>query len=165
MAIVNRNQTRKVYSFKSAGSTKRSSDNTPVAKQQKPPIGIRTPLEISSSKGLFTMHTDVGKLIADNLRNLIQTNHGERLGFYDFGANLRPLVFNLGSEDADKVAIDRIAKAISKYMPFVSPENFQVFIDRFDNEEVAKVGIVITYTIPRINNDIRRLEVLSLIHI
>ena len=37
MAIVNRNQTRKVYSFKSAGSTKRSSDNTPVAKHQKPP--------------------------------------------------------------------------------------------------------------------------------
>ena len=80
--------------------------------------------------------------------------------FYDFGANLRPLVFNLGSEDADTVAISRISKAISKYMPFVSPENFQVFIDRFDNEEVAKVGIVITYTIPRINNDIRRLEVM-----
>jgi len=159
MAIVNRNQTHKVYSFKSAGSTDRSVE-TQADKNQKPPIGIRTPLQISDSKGIFSMHTDVGKLISDNLRNLIQTNHGERLGFYDFGANLRPLLFNLGSEDADTVAISRISKAIAKYMPFVSPENFQVFTDRFDNEEVAKVGIVITYTIPRINKNIRRLEVM-----
>ena len=159
MAIQNRLQTKKSYSFKGVGTTKRTSD-TKVEKPLKPPIGIRTPIMLSNSDGIFAMHRDIADQISDNLRNLILTNHGERLGFHDFGANIRPLVFDLGSDDADMVAIDRISKAVGKYLPFVSLEDFSVFIDRFDNEEVAKVGIVITYLIPAIDKNVRKLEVM-----
>tara|TARA_Y100000593_G_C4222258_1_gene292489 strand:+ start:221 stop:715 length:495 start_codon:yes stop_codon:yes gene_type:complete len=154
------NQTRKVYSFKSSGKTKSDIKaqitDTPI----KLPIGIRTPIQISRGNGLFEMHTDLARQISDNLRNLILTNHGERLGFYDFGANLRPLIFELGQEKADEQAIDRIRDTVSKYMPFVSLGGFQVFIDRFDNKEVAKVGIQITYTVPLIDQAIRTMEVM-----
>ena len=155
------NQTRKVYSFKGAGNNVADipeSVDTPV--RQKPPIGIKTPLELSIDNGLFTMHTDVAKQISDNLRNLVMTNHGERLGFYDFGANLRPLLFDLGSEDADLKAIENIKAAVNKYMPFVSLSNFQVFVDRNDNKSVAKVGIQITYKVPQIDTAVRSLEVM-----
>jgi hypothetical protein len=45
-------------------------------------------------------------------------------------------------------------------MPFVTLDNFQVLIDRFDNKEVAKVGIVITYLIPAVDKLTRKLEVI-----
>jgi phage baseplate assembly protein W len=155
------NQTRKTYSFKSAGNNFADVEQDEVVVvNQKPPIGIKTPMELSMNSGLFTMHTDISKQISDNLRNLIMTNHGERLGFYDFGADLRPLVFELGQEEADILAVERIKTAVSKYMPFVSLSNFQVFVDRLDNKEVAKVAVQVTYKIPRLDKLTRSLEVM-----
>ena len=159
MSLV-RNQTRKTYSFKSAGSQRDTSSSQVPSVARKPPIGIKTPLQLSQQEGLFEMHTDLSKQVSDNLRNLLLTNHGERLGFFDFGANLRPILFNLGSEDGDLEAINRIKKAVSKYMPFVSLQDFQTFVDRLDNKEVAKIGIQVTYTIPRISPAVRSLEIM-----
>lgn len=154
------NQTRKSYSFKSAGKSKAEIDaELPIA-PKKLPIGIKTPIQISRDTGLFEMHTDIAKQISDNLRNLILTNHGERLGFYDFGANLMPLVFELGTDEADQKAIDRINNTVRKYMPFVSLLGFQVFVDRVDNKQVGKVGIQITYNIPLIDQAVRSMEVM-----
>lgn len=154
------NQTRKVYSFKSSGKTKSELEQEEQESPTKLPIGIRTPIQLSRGTGLFEMHTDMGRQISDNLRNLILTNHGERLGFYDFGANLRPLVFDLGTDDGDAKAIDRIRNAVGKYMPFVTLQNFQVFIDRHDNKQLAKVGIQVTYGIPLLDQAVRSLEVM-----
>ncbi len=160
MSLV-RNQTRKTYSFKSAGIRRDNGATSAVPEvSKKPPIGIKTPLRLSQQEGLFEMHTDISKQISDNLRNLLLTNHGERLGFFDFGANLRPILFNLGSEDGDLEAINRIKKAVSKYMPFVSLQDFQTFVDRLDNKEVAKIGIQVTYSIPRISPAVRSLEIM-----
>tara|TARA_Y100001938_G_C8064472_1_gene419347 strand:- start:643 stop:1137 length:495 start_codon:yes stop_codon:yes gene_type:complete len=154
------NQTRKTYSFKSVGVQTKDPATT-IPRDQKLPIGIKTPIQLSTDAGgLFVMHKDIDKQLSDNLRNLILTNHGERLAFYDFGANLRDLVFDLGTDTADQEAIRRIKRATDKYMPFISLENFQVFVDREDNKQVAKVGIQITYTIPRLDKAVRSLEVM-----
>ena len=154
------NQTRKSYSFKSTGKTKATIEAQNTDTPKKLPIGIRTPIQVSRGSGIFEMHTDIARQISDNLRNLILTNHGERLGFYDFGANLGPLVFDLGTDEADTMAIDRIRDSVGKYMPFVSLQNFQVFIDRQDNQNVGKVGIQITYGIPLLDQAIRSMEVM-----
>tara|TARA_B100001287_G_C22617176_1_gene498226 strand:- start:367 stop:861 length:495 start_codon:yes stop_codon:yes gene_type:complete len=159
MSLV-RNQTRKVYSFKSSGKSKSELEKEVTDTPVKLPIGIKTPITISRGNGLFEMHTDLSRQISDNLRNLILTNHGERLGFYDFGANLGPLVFDLGTDQGDALAIDRIRESVRKYMPFVSLQNFQVFIDRHDNKTLAKVGIQITYGIPLLDTATRSLEVM-----
>ena len=39
-----------------------------------------------------------------NFRNMLMTNHGERLGRFDYGANLLPLAFELATEDGDEEA-------------------------------------------------------------
>jgi len=154
------NQTRKSYSFKSAGLKEEDQEEV-IPKAQKLPIGIATPIQLSrDAGGLLIMHKDIDKQLSDNLRNLLLTNHGERLGFYDFGANLRPLVFDLGTDTADSEAIRRIKSTTNKYMPFISLEGFQVFVDRHDNKDVAKVGIQITYRIPRLDTALRTLELM-----
>ena len=155
--MTNRNVTS--YSFKSVG-TKVSSTTEDDANQPKPPIGIKTPLELTRGNGLFKMHTELDKQVSDNFRNLIQTNHGERLGFYDYGANLGPILFDLGSEDGDTEAMRRISVATQKWMKFIQLDGMQIFVDRHDNQHTAKIGVRISYTVAAINDSLRIMELI-----
>ena len=150
---------RKVYSFKSVGELDANNRQNDQTVKVKLPIGIATPVSLGTNS-LHKMHTSQLKVISDNFRNMLMTNHGDRLGFYDFGANLEELTFELGSESADAEATRRIAKTTAKYMPFVSLDTFEPFIEKFDNQHTGKVGIRVTYTVPKISNDINAVEVL-----
>ena len=150
---------RKVYSFKSVGELDADNRQNDQTVKVKVPIGIATPVSLGTNS-LLKMHTSQLKVISDNFRNMLMTNHGDRLGFYDFGANLEELTFELGSESADAEATRRIAKTTAKYMPFVSLDTFEPFIEKFDNQHTGKVGIRVTYTVPKISNDMNAVEVL-----
>ena len=151
---------RKIYDFKSVGEL--DIDNKKqetLKKQQKPPIGIATPVRFGSNS-LLKMHTENIAVIRDNFRNMLMTNHGDRLGFYDFGANLAELTFELGAEEADAEATRRIAKTTAKFMPYINLDTFEPFVDRFDNETTAKVGVRVTFTVPALGNDPKCVEVI-----
>jgi phage baseplate assembly protein W len=151
---------RKVYNFRSVGELTRQVELREEAFIPPPqPIGIQTPMH-TGTKSLFHMSFDQGDQIADNLRNLIQTNHGERLGLYDFGANLQELVFEFHQDAYEQEAVRRINKAVNKYMPYVLLETFESYTDHKDNKEVAKVAIKITYKIPVISDTKRSLEIM-----
>lgn len=150
---------RKVYSFKSVGELESTNRLQEKEIRQKVPIGIATPVQLGSNS-LLNMHTERLKVIKDNFRNMILTNHGDRLGFYDFGANLEELTFELGSEDGDAEATRRIAKTTSKYMPYINLDTFEPFVEKFDNQHTGKVGIRVVYTVPAINIEKQGLEVL-----
>ena len=100
---------------------------------------------------MFKMSVDLEDQIRDNLRNLISTNHGERLMLNDFGANLKELAYDLTSEDVISEALSRISIAVSKYMPFVELENLEVDIVRSDDGDSVLNKIKITYSVPSIN--------------
>lgn len=158
MAVVT--GTRRVYSFKSVGENvedylkENKVDTTAV------PIGLATPLRFGDdSSGLFKMHFALKSQVSDNLRNLIQTNWGERLGLYDFGANLEELAFELGSESSDTEAMRRIKKTVAKYMPFVNLTAFESYTSKTDNEHIARVGLRIGYSVPSINVTNQMLDV------
>ena len=151
---------RKVYSFKSVGEKLTSSSTKETTRLERLPIGIKTPLQLNSDGGFFKMHFENSDQIADNLRNLILTNHGERLLHYDFGANLRSLTFNLGQEDFDNEAILRIKRAVNKYMPYVSLETFVSFVEKNTLDAIATVGIRITYKVEALNETTRVLEII-----
>jgi phage baseplate assembly protein W len=110
--------------------------------------------------GLLAMHRRLDDTIADNLRNLILTNKGERLFDYNFGSNVRELVFELGTEDGDAEAIRRIASAISTYMPFVNPDTFESFVEPQTTDHLARVGVSVTYTVAGYQDKPRKIEVL-----
>jgi len=82
------------YAFKNVGF-KSTDRRFKKITSQPVPIGIKTPLELSDGKSsLFRVHFQPRDQISDNLRNLVVTNFGERLGRYDFGANLGSLTFD-----------------------------------------------------------------------
>ena len=151
-------QDRKTYSFKSVGDL-----TTNVIEERysalPTPVGIKTPLELGNGTNIYKMHYSLQDQIKDNLRNLVLTNNGERLARPDFGANLLEMSLELGSEDADQKAMIRIKDAVGKYLPFVQLVGFATEVDHFDNKEVAKVDIFLTYTIPRISTKQHGLKV------
>ena len=78
-------------SFKNIGTTTTQLQVSRPAAQTFP-IGIKTPMEFGGNGNPYKMHTSVPDQINDNLRNMILTNRGERLGKYDYGANLRQIL-------------------------------------------------------------------------
>jgi phage baseplate assembly protein W len=144
-------QDRKTYSFKSVGDL---TENLAEAQYNAlpTPVGIMTPLQMGNGTNIYKMHYSLQDQIRDNLRNLVLTNKGERLGRPDFGANLLELVMELGDESGDQKAMIRIKDSVSKYLPFVNLVGFATETDHFDNKEVAKIVLFLTYTIPRISN-------------
>ena len=149
----------KVYSFKSVGEDKMSSIQRTAQQIKRPPIGIKTPMQISDSdEELFKMHYNIEDNIADNLKNLILTNHGERLFDYNFGANLKELAFELGNEETDNEAIKRIQEAVSIYLPYVSLNTFEPIQLGSLDTGIARITVRISYTIPAINSKERYIE-------
>ena len=146
--------------FKSVG-IKNNDKSLETIKNEKS-LGFKTPLRFGTNS-IFSMHTSLVDQIQDNLKNLILTNHGERLSRYDFGANLHPLCFEFSADDFDVQATTRIKTAVAKYMPFISLESFQTFIDRNNNEHIGKIRIRITYDIPLLSIRNKAIEVVLFI--
>lgn len=150
------------YNFKSVGKTQQQK-TAEILQRQETPISIKTPLQINySPKGeIFVTHYRLIDSIKDNLRNLILTNWGERLGLYNFGANLRPILSELVSdEDFDSQAISRISDAVNRWMPYVSLENYVSTINHDKNGgSIAHINMKITYSIPALNVSTGFLEV------
>jgi phage baseplate assembly protein W len=146
------------YNFKSSGKTAvKRKDEIPAFSRN--PVGIKTPLKLDD-KNLFAMHYDNADQVHDNLRNLLLTNWGERLGFYYFGANLRDLTSELSSIDSfDNEAIQRIRDAVSAWMPFVSLKDFSSRFDREENKNIGILKITITYNVPQLRVENRALQI------
>lgn len=85
-------------------------------------INLQLPLR-KSSKGAFATNVETVRAIADDLRLLILTNHGERVIHGDFGANLRKVIFELQGAQLRQVTKDLINAAVEKWMPFVILNN------------------------------------------
>jgi len=79
-----------------------------------------TPLKLSTNKSdLFVMNTDLGDAIADNLKNLLLTNRGERIMEPDFGANLKSILTEFGTSGFEGEVMARIKTSVAKYLPYV----------------------------------------------
>ena len=140
---------RKIYDFAGVGQTLEEQAESSIVSQKDQPIGVATPVRLSRVNGsVLEMHKDMSLQIKDNLRNLIATNHGDRLMLYDFGANLLPLAYELGTESADSAAISRITRAVGKYMPYVTLNTFEPIRQPGPDGKVAKVGVRISFSVP-----------------
>lgn len=147
------------YSFKASGKTQEQV-LVETLQRSSVPIGIVTPMRPGVTEGAFAMHFSLANAVHDNLRNLILTNHGERLGLYDFGANLRSLTTEFVNQDNfDGAAVERIRTAVARWMPYVELEDYVTIVDRNDNRETAIITMTITYNIPALGVKKRALQV------
>jgi len=138
------------FSFRSVGKTLETTLQDARAVEPTPTMyGVKTPLR-PGIKNVFDVTYSLKDQIADNLRNLLLTNHGERVGLYDYGANLRPVLTEFVSlDDFDSTAIERIKKAVDKWMPYINLNDFTSKVDRTKNNgKIAAISLMITYDVP-----------------
>ena len=154
----------KKYDFSSVGELDESArlrEERNQLNRNQIPIGIKVPLELGEDNdGLLKMFYSMEETASNNFQNMLMTNHGERVGLYDFGANLHELAFELGTERGDEEAIRRIRRTTKKYMPFVELLTFEPLIINEDNEHIGKVGVRVGYKIGAISNKERLVEVI-----
>ena len=140
---------RKVYDFASVGESEQEQNDRIADMRADIPIGIVTPVRLShTNASFFEMNIDLKKQIRDNFRNMIATNHGERLMLNDFGGNLAELAFELGTESIDTEAMKRISKTTAKYMPFLSLDSFEPIKEKSLDGSLARVGVIVTFSAP-----------------
>ena len=159
-----------MFNFKSSGkkiTNPRFKTSTEDLEKQIIPIGIKTPLEIGNDKSeLFKMHIDPLEQLADNLRNLVQTNHGERLGRFDFGCNLKAILFERNStveSDYERVAIENIENQVKKFLPVIVINSIDINplskLDNLDKTSLAKVIIKINFAVPLLRRMDNHIEI------
>jgi len=147
-------------SFKSVGDL---ADNPRSVQPVQPqPVGISTPVNYSSKiGGPFAMSNVVLDQMIDNFRNMLLVNHGERLPFYDFGANLRALMTERLSLSAyDEQAMLLVKSTTEKYMPFISLSSFETQILNTDQNGISKIKIKINFSIPKLSTSVKTVEII-----
>jgi phage baseplate assembly protein W len=114
------------------------------------PFGVKTPLSLAPGT-VFLMNYTLAEQIADNLKNVVSTNFGERVGLAQFGANLMELLSEFVSiDDFNTQAMARIKTAAKKWMPYVELKGYEAFPE-FENGIFKKrVKLLITYRVPTI---------------
>tara|TARA_A100001015_G_scaffold227772_1_gene257324 strand:+ start:126 stop:662 length:537 start_codon:yes stop_codon:yes gene_type:complete len=150
-------------SFKSVGEKIAEFDSR-IEREEAPPrpIGIKTPIQLSVGS-LFDMHFDLQDAVADNLRNLILTNKGERLGNPLFGTDLRKTQYDTpNKQEAEIEMMAKINSAVKNFMPFVNLVDFTTSLlppsiasstaDPHSGFAGGALSVRITYTVPQISN-------------
>ena len=152
------------FKFKSSGTRSSSRQYTKAPPSAERPIGMKTPLE--EGDDIFKMHTSPVRQLSDNFRNLIMTNHGERLGLFNFGANLNSIVFEYSSSpDFEKIISDSIINATQMSIPSITITDIStMFIDQTEINDanrvgLAKVRVKVEYLIPKFKSPKLALEV------
>ena len=143
----------RTFSFKSIGEIGPDNPSRKRAKTIRP-LSIKTPMALGQNRtGIFDMHTDPREMIRDNLKNLVLTNRGERLGNSNVGANLRELCSErIPRDNFDAEAMIRIQRAVGAFMPFVELEDYSSTFEAPLGEadaSMSKVTITIVYNVPR----------------
>ena len=114
------------------------------------PVGVRLPLEVGTERSdLFQMNFDTAKQVGDDFKNLVNTDHNERLGNPGYGANLGPLVseYQTLGDDFEGAAMDRIQAAVTQYMPFIQLQTFASRLVEDDDPGMLRLDLEIGYSV------------------
>lgn len=146
-------QQRQRYSFSDVGESVEQFRKTNRVFDNTVPLNIATPIKLDNSKkSTFVMHTDFVAATKDNLRNLLNTNFGERLMFPNYGANIQELAWEVGTEDGDFRIMGRIKKCVEIYMPYIALDGYEPIRKKQTTGE-DKVGVRLFFIVPGFDED------------
>lgn len=148
------------YNFRSVGKTT-SDVQSQLLITTPTPHGVITPLRPGTQEGIFAMSYSLADQISYNLADLIKTNWGERLGQYDFGANLRPLLSEYASQDSfDSQAVERISGTVRRWMPYISLKDYFSELDKVQQNKLSVIRLKITYDVPALDISDKAIQVI-----
>ena len=113
-------------------------------------IGIDLPFRRSNGKdGYFASTSTTIEAVKNNIKNLVNTNTGERLMQPNLGLNLRNYMFEQFTPDTIVSVQNDIVDTFKKWLPFVEIRDIQVSMDENDAVGKNKMSINIVFNITR----------------
>ena len=82
-------------------------------------VGLSLPLTHDNSFGFFKTTQTLLEQAKHNIRNLLLTRRGERLGNPNFGSDLHLLLFEQDTGDLESKVEETIREAVSNNLPYV----------------------------------------------
>ena len=160
-----------MFNFKSSGikiDDPKFNKKVTSEKNETTPIGIKTPLQAGLSRTeLYAMHYDPLAELADNLKNLLQTNKGERLGRYNLGCSLSDLLFDRSSDNTgeyEQIAIQSITAQVRTYLPLINIDNVvfdPIHATSAENySSISKVVVKVIFSVPKLRRSNNSIEVI-----
>ena len=108
-------------------------------------IGVSLPLDYGS-QGFFNKTRTTLEQTRSNIRNLLLTIKGERLGNPTFGSDLMKVVFEQNAGDIGAKVEEAIRASISEWLPYVNVKKVQTVADE-RNPNLLNVRIDFTIDI------------------
>jgi len=82
-------------------------------------LSVKIPMIIDDVNGIG-MIDNIKDLAKQNLKNLILTNPGEQLFYYDYGVGVESILFKSSSDNSILDLKDRIYSQVKKYIPYIA---------------------------------------------
>jgi phage baseplate assembly protein W len=106
-------------------------------------IGLSLPLQMSTNT--FNQTYDNLVQLKSNVRNLLLTRKGERLGQPTFGTNLHTLLFEPNDEELEQKIYDTIDNSIRNWLPQLTIREINIeATDEMKDKNSINVSIVFT---------------------
>ena len=114
-------------------------------------IGLELPLT-HTRDGIFKRTKTALEQAKSNIKSLLLTNKGERLGNPTFGTNLLSLVFSQENTDLESRVEEEIRASMSEFLPFINIVSIETnFSDT--NKNVANVTLEFTLNVDVTSKD------------
>ena len=98
-------------------------------------VGIKLPFRFGTT-GFFNQSKTVKEQSFSNLKNLILTIKGERVGQPEFGCDVHRIVFEPITETTGESIEEAVRDAVSTWLPYITVHNVYVSIDDQDTNKI-----------------------------
>ena len=98
-------------------------------------IGLKLPLEYGN-QGFFGRTQKAIEQTKYNIKNLLLTKKGERLGNPTFGSDLEKVIFEQEGDDLENRVEETIRSSISEWLPFVGIESIETNFSARDRNTI-----------------------------
>ena len=106
-------------------------------------IGLELPLT-HTQEGYFKRTKTALEQAKSNIKNLLLTNKGERLGNPNFGTNLISLVFSQENTDLESRVEEEIRASMSEFLPNINIVNIQT---NFSDENMSTAIVNLRFSL------------------
>ena len=107
-------------------------------------IGLSLPLKHDDVKGFFPGTTTTLSQTGSNIRNLLLTNKGERVGQPTFGADIMKVLFEQMSDELVNQVESSISEAMAEWLPHVTVSKLNV---EPDEVEINQLNIELEFSL------------------
>ena len=114
-------------------------------------IGIGLPLTYNKTGFFYKTKTSLEQA-KSNIKNLLLTKKGERLGNPEFGSDLFKVVFEQEGDDIESKVEEAIRSAMSRFLPFILVDEIETQFSSL-NKNALNVSIKFSLNVDTTNVD------------